>query len=77
MNNNFSYLKLSNFKGHQMGKRTLLEIYNEVVAEDNSPLKSANRSLAIMRYVRDVVGVTDADALHELVNEMYLLLEDK
>ena len=55
---------------------TLRDIYNQVVAEDNSPAQCENQAMAIRRYAEQELGVTDPDKLHVLFNETYELLND-
>ena len=56
--------------------KTLRAIYEEVVAEDNSPAQAENQAMALRRYAEQTMGVTDQDALHALFNESYELLND-
>lgn len=55
---------------------TLRELYDAVVAENNSPAQCENQAMAIRRYAELVLGVTDPDKLHALFNEAYELLND-
>jgi hypothetical protein len=55
---------------------SLREIYEQVVAEGNSPAQCENQAMALRRYAEQVLGVTDPDALLEFFNEAYALLND-
>lgn len=55
---------------------TLRELYEQVVAEDNSPAQSENQAMALRRYAEQTLGVTDQAALHQFFNEAYELLND-
>ncbi len=54
----------------------LREIYEQVVAEGNSPAQCENQAMALRRYVEQTLGVTDQDALLQFFNETYELLND-
>lgn len=56
--------------------KTLRELYEEVVAEDNSPSVAENQAMALRRYAEQNLGVTDPDKLHTMFNETYELLND-
>ena len=56
--------------------KTLREIFNEVVAEDNSPAVCENQAMALRRYAEQVLGVTDQEALHSMFEQTYELLND-
>lgn len=56
--------------------KTLRELFNEVVAEDNSPAKCENQAMALRRYAEQNLGVTDQDALHAFFDQSYELLND-
>lgn len=55
---------------------TLRELYEQVVAEDNSPAQCENQAMALRRYAEQNLGVTDHDALHQFFNEAYDLLRE-
>lgn len=54
----------------------LREIYEQVVAEGNSPAQCENQAMALRRYAEQTLGVTDQDALLQFFNEAYALLND-